>query len=61
MEQADDLYTKRSLDTARQLYLKALEQQGTVIDSVLWTRDVVNVPADTATPEWLSEEARALG
>jgi leucyl aminopeptidase len=39
---------------------RALEQEGTMIESVLFTRDVLNVPADTATPEWLAEEARSL-
>ncbi len=39
---------------------KALEQEETLIESVLWTRDIANVPADTATPEWLAEQARGL-
>jgi leucyl aminopeptidase len=40
---------------------RALDQQLGVIESVLWTRDVANLPADTATPERLADEARALG
>ena len=40
---------------------KAVQEQGTLLASVLWTRDIANVPADTATPEWLAEEARKLG
>jgi len=39
---------------------KALEQEETLLDTVLWTRDIANVPADTATPEWLAEHARGL-
>jgi leucyl aminopeptidase len=33
----------------------------TIAESVLWARDIGNLPADTATPERLAEEARALG
>ncbi|HEV2231674.1 MAG TPA: leucyl aminopeptidase family protein, partial [Thermoplasmata archaeon] len=40
---------------------RALDSEATVVDTVLWTREVANVPADTATPEWLAEEARRLG
>jgi leucyl aminopeptidase len=40
---------------------KALEQQVVVDDCVNWTRDIANLPADTATPEYLAEEARRLG
>jgi leucyl aminopeptidase len=40
---------------------KAVDHARTLADSVLWTRDIVNVPADTATPAWLAEEARKLG
>ena len=39
---------------------KALEQEETLLETVLWTRDIANVPADTATPEWLAEQARGL-
>jgi leucyl aminopeptidase len=39
---------------------KALEQEESLVESALWTRDIANVPADTATPEWLAEQARAL-
>ncbi len=39
---------------------KAMEQEETLIESVLWTRDIANVPGDTATPEWLAEQARGL-
>jgi leucyl aminopeptidase len=39
---------------------KAMEQEETLVETVLWTRDVANVPADTATPEWLAEQARGL-
>ena len=38
----------------------ALNRESEVLDAVLRTRDIVNVPADTATPEWLAEEARRL-
>jgi leucyl aminopeptidase len=40
---------------------KAVDHARTVADAVLWTRDIVNVPADVATPSWLAEEARKLG
>ncbi len=36
-------------------------EQATVAECVVWTRDIANLPADTATPERLAEEARALG
>jgi leucyl aminopeptidase len=39
---------------------KAMEQEETLVETVLWTRDIANVPADTATPEWLAEQARGL-
>ncbi|MCI4352442.1 MAG: leucyl aminopeptidase [Thermoplasmata archaeon] len=39
---------------------KALEQEEALVETVLWTRDIANVPADTATPEWLAEQARGL-
>ena len=39
---------------------KAMEQEEALIETVLWTRDIANVPADTATPEWLAEQARGL-
>lgn len=40
---------------------KALEHQETITDCVLWTRDIANLPADTATPEFLADEAKRLG
>lgn len=40
---------------------KALDQEAEIVESVLWTRDIANVPADTATPEWLAEESRRVG
>ncbi len=40
---------------------KALDQQVELLEAVLWTRDVANLPADTATPDWLAEEAKRLG
>ncbi len=39
---------------------KALDQQAALLETVLWTRDIANVPADTATPEWLADQARAV-
>ncbi len=39
----------------------ALDQQLEVIEAVLYTRDIANVPANTATPQWLAEEALRLG
>ena len=40
---------------------KAVAEQSTVDDAVVWGRDLANLPPDTATPERLAEEARALG
>ena len=39
----------------------ALGEQRTVAETVLWAREIANLPADTATPERLAEEARRLG
>ena len=39
----------------------AVEEESVLADTVVWTRDIANLPADTATPERLAEEARALG
>ena len=40
---------------------KAVGEETDIVDTVLWTREIANLPADTATPERLAEEARALG
>ena len=40
---------------------KALDQESALVETVLWTRDIANHPADIATPEWLGEQARLLG
>ncbi|HEV2167263.1 MAG TPA: leucyl aminopeptidase, partial [Thermoplasmata archaeon] len=40
---------------------RAVERSQATAEVVLWTRDIANLPADTATPERLAEEARALG
>jgi leucyl aminopeptidase len=40
---------------------RAVVEESSIADTVVWTRDVANLPADTATPERLAEEARALG
>lgn len=40
---------------------KAVTDELAVADSVVWAREIANLPADTATPERLAEEARALG
>jgi leucyl aminopeptidase len=39
----------------------AIEEQVTIDEVVRWTRDIANLPADTASPERLAEEARLLG
>jgi leucyl aminopeptidase len=39
----------------------ALQQQQTIVGTVVWTREIANLPADTATPERIAEEARKLG
>jgi leucyl aminopeptidase len=38
-----------------------LDEARTLDEVVLWTREIANLPADTATPERLAEEARRLG
>ncbi len=43
------------------LLRKAVDDERTVAETVVWTRDLANLPADTASPERLAEEARALG
>ena len=40
---------------------KAVDHQVSIADTVLWTREIANLPADTATPERLAAEAQALG
>ncbi len=40
---------------------KAVAEELTITDIVIWTREIANLPADTATPERLAEEARSLG
>ncbi len=40
---------------------RSVDRTRTLADVVRWTRDIANLPADTATPERLAEEARALG
>jgi leucyl aminopeptidase len=42
------------------LLRKTLDEQRTIDEAVVWTRDIANLPADTASPERLAEEARAL-
>jgi leucyl aminopeptidase len=39
----------------------ALAEQRTIAETVLWAREIANLPADTASPERLAEEARRLG
>ena len=39
---------------------RAVAEEATIADTVIWTREIANLPADTATPERLAEEARAL-
>ncbi len=39
---------------------KAVAEESTILETVLWTREIANLPADTATPERLAEEARTL-
>jgi leucyl aminopeptidase len=40
---------------------KAVAEQSALDDVVVWTRERANLPADTASPEHLAAEARALG
>jgi len=39
---------------------RAVEEQILIAETVRWTRDIANLPADTASPDRLAEEARAL-
>ena len=39
----------------------ALAEQRTIAEAVLWAREVANLPADTATPARLADEAQRLG
>ncbi len=40
---------------------RGLDEQITIAETVRWTRDIANLPADTASPERLAEEAKSLG
>ncbi|MFY9717881.1 MAG: leucyl aminopeptidase [Thermoplasmata archaeon] len=42
------------------LVKKATADQLALVETVIWTRDIANLPADTATPEKLAEVARGL-
>jgi leucyl aminopeptidase len=39
---------------------RAIDEQVTIDETVRWTRDLANLPADTASPARLAEEARQL-
>ena len=39
----------------------ALNQQRMIAEAVVWTREIANLPADTATPERLAAEATKVG
>jgi leucyl aminopeptidase len=39
---------------------RAVADEIDLVDCVVWAREIANLPADTATPERLAEEARAL-
>ncbi len=39
----------------------ALAEQAKVVEAVVWTRELGNLPANAATPERLAEEARGIG
>ncbi|MGI0071749.1 MAG: leucyl aminopeptidase [Thermoplasmata archaeon] len=43
------------------LLRRVVDEERTIAETVLWTRDIANLPGDTASPERLAEEARALG
>jgi leucyl aminopeptidase len=40
---------------------RAVDEERTIAETVVWTRDIANLPADTASPARLGEEAKALG
>jgi leucyl aminopeptidase len=43
------------------LLRRALDEQRTIAEAVVWTREIANLPADTASPARLAEEAKNLG
>ncbi|MGI0128704.1 MAG: leucyl aminopeptidase, partial [Thermoplasmata archaeon] len=43
------------------LLRRVVDEQRTLVESVVWARDIANLPADTASPARLAEEARTLG
>jgi len=40
---------------------RAFAEQSTIAETVVWTREIANLPANTATPERLADEAVRLG
>lgn len=38
-----------------------LNREARLLDTVLWARDIANLPADTATPQFLADQALQLG
>jgi leucyl aminopeptidase len=40
---------------------RALDEEVVLAETVVWTRDIANLPPDTASPERLADEARRLG
>jgi leucyl aminopeptidase len=43
------------------LLRRALDEELTIAENVVWTREIANLPADTASPQRLAEEAKTLG
>jgi leucyl aminopeptidase len=55
------LYLGDDLVREERLLRKEVDAASTLAEAVVWTREIANLPSDTATPERLAEEARALG
>ncbi len=55
------LHLGEELSREERTLKREVETEALLCENVLWTREIANLPADTATPERLAEEARALG
>jgi leucyl aminopeptidase len=50
----------RSLAAEENSLKRGLAEEGKLLDSVLWVRDIANTPPNIATPAWLAEQAESL-
>ncbi len=49
------------LDREETTLRKSLDEEALLAETVVWTRDIANLPADTCSPARLADEAKALG